>query len=129
MDYPYLVPIFGVCNGPSFTEKRLLVTFPYLTGVVKIYKFQNEEGIDKKSETSGITGTAYISEKIPTLACHKLLSVKVGIFSLSYAVIPSFLVSVLFIDPLKFINFYYTNLLVIACSYVCNEYCKTVLLG
>ena len=46
-----------------------------------------------------------VSEKIPTLACHEFLSARVGIFSLSYAVIPSFLVSVVFIDPLKFINF------------------------
>ena len=41
-----------------------------------------------------------------------MLSAKVGIFSLSYAVIPSFLVSVFFIDPyfiLKFVNFLYAN--------------------
>jgi len=35
----------------------------------------------------------------PYIACHKLLSAKVGIFSLSYAVIPLFLGSVLFINP------------------------------
>jgi len=33
------------------------------------------------------------------LACYKLLHAKVGIFSLSYAVIPSFFVSRFFIDP------------------------------
>ena len=41
-------------------------------------------------------------------ACYKLLNTKIGILSLSYAVIPSFLISVHFIDPnfiLKFINF------------------------
>ena len=39
-----------------------------------------------------------------------LLNSTVGIFLLRYAVIPSVLVSVLFIDPFKFINFYYTSL-------------------
>ena len=41
-------------------------------------------------------------------ACYKLLNAKLEIFSLSYAAIPSFLVSVLFINPyfiLKFIDF------------------------
>jgi len=45
--------------------------------------------------------------KIPTLAFNNMHT-NVGIFSLSYAVIPLFLVSVLFINPyfiLKFINF------------------------
>jgi len=36
-----------------------------------------------------------------------LLNANVGIFSLSYAVIPSFLVSVVFIDPLKYIKLAY----------------------
>ena len=62
----------------------------------------------KSAETRNDSITAELSEKISTLACYILLSAKVEIFSLSYAVIPSFLVSVLFINPffiLKFINF------------------------
>jgi len=39
-------------------------------------------------------------------ACYKLLNAKVRIFSLSYAVIPLFLVSVLFIDPYFILKFY-----------------------
>ena len=42
-------------------------------------------------------------EKIPALACYKLLGANVGILLLSYAVIPSFLVSVLFINPYSYL--------------------------
>jgi len=41
---------------------------------------------------------AILREFLHWHACYKLLNAKVGIFSLSYAVMPSFLISVLFID-------------------------------
>ena len=69
-------------------------------------------------------------------ACYKFLNAKVKIFSLSYAVIPSFLVSALFIDPYFIFKFIIFNILslfsvsVIACSVLCNYSIRmTVVLG
>jgi len=62
----------------------------------------------KSTETRNNGITAKLSEKIPTLAFNSYnIHANVGIFSLSYAVLPSFLVSVLFIIPTSLQNSIY----------------------
>ena len=69
--------------------------------IKKIYKFENEVGIDKKDWNKKWWFFQHSSVR-------KSLHTIVRIFLLSYAVMPSVLLSVLFIDPyfiFKFINF------------------------
>jgi len=86
---------------------------------LKFISFKNEVGIDKKvlkQEMMVLPHSSmrkslhwHLNDGVTDSSVRKSMSsAKVGIFSLSYVVIPSCLVSVLFIDPyliLKFINF------------------------
>ena len=79
----------GVCSIRIFAKN---IGNPYYEATI-VYKFKNEV----ETRNDGIT--AYSSSLRKSLHRHViLLHSKEEIFSLSYAVIPSFLVSVLFIE-------------------------------